>query len=1027
VGGVVIPPPLTKEVYMSQKLKGQILYQKMKAERQRLVKKYEDAGTIRYDVAIGLRAPSTFVAGVETLGAQRTKTVPHFKEDGTIIAGTRTVIDFDAVKLANQADGVATGTMMDALKKRAEGKTVILNTNDSALGWGMIVLGEVQCMLKLGGNIKNANLSTAPAFIADTTESVGMVHALQVGGGKYAPTGAALTANPALANLADMKIESEMLTHRGLFVPQNYRGDADWMKNPVSIWAITDKSRQSQNLFAHNSAIRLWGENQVIDLNGFSLAQHERPARIAAFHALIDLSDGHFAGLSQKGARNVHIYSSNGLGMLLRNNHFSIRGHYVKGCLIEGIQVGDDSTLSEGSYFGTAIFNDSSEIVMRDVHQKFINKAVTNSSAGLSWFAQQTNIEALTAKFETTTTFSSTNYPWLKWDTRTDGLTPFGHNRQTPYPVFRTSAEIASVITGVPSAERTALANKIVASLNAMQQAYWKSQKHFADAYTQGNTAHGDNFRPLGTFNGVQASLSADQIPRVTNLVSSNPKNEESVRYPDSVAYGFRAGSASEGVGKLAGERGGTIQDIYIMDCSFKTMHLSPMEATSLGIQGKGLTKTFNGMSLRPFGYANSLSDAASIATSLILMSKEVMETVSPASVLEDKPVDSFDTAALASANSPSSGFTPIKAAGLYKGNDISEASLAAIEAIGLLRKAFTAAGPSAVISGVDNSAVDIGILALRKSMMGALSAQTACHIGLKGGYNGDIFDQAQEGEIYPFFVSQDGLTSIDKDTELLQAGVKLNRALSVGYLGTALPTISNSIYKLKLTAPDTLALVTADAETPVTYQMCADLLGFSTTSIGQPGSMSSPVVYKILRNLDGQNHVKKGGFGVRVDEASDVLVSNVKVSDYETAGAKKPVQGLGSIEAQVDFGINYASRPESTALDIQAVSLNGVTDAVIEDIVFSTSHAGGSAYGVRVAGKSSRVSVDGVDCSEVEAGSGGMLAQPFGEQRVIGVKVEEGCTEIQVSNIRADELVAAHEGLSKVIQIDSADCSVKK
>jgi hypothetical protein len=1010
------------------KAKGEALYQKMKRSRDQLVSKYKAGGTIRYDVAIGLRAPSTFLNGVETLGAQRTKTVPHFKEDGTILAGTRTVIDFDAVKTANQADGVASGTMIDALKKRAEGKTVILNANDSALAWGQIVLGEVECMLQLGGNIKNANLSTAPAFIADTTDSVGMVHALQVGGGKYTPTGAALTANPALAALANMKIESEMLTHRGLFVPQNYRGDADWMKNPVSIWAITDKSRQSQNLFGHNSVIRMWGENQVIDLNGFSLAQHERPARVAAFNALIDLSDGHFAGLSQKGARNAFIYSSNGVGMLLRNNHFSIRGHYVKGCLIEGIQVGAPETLSEGSYFGTAIFNDSSEIVMKDVHQKFINKAVPNSSAGLSWFAQMTNIEALDAKFETTTTFSAANYPWLKWDNRTDGLTPFGHNKQTPYPVLKTSAEITSAITGVPSADRAALADKIVSAYDSMKQAYYKSQKNFHDAYIQGNTTHGDNFRPLGTFNGVQASLSADQIPRVTNLVASNPKNEEGVRYPDSVAYGFRAGSASEGVGKLAGERGGTIQDIYVMDCSFSTMHLSPMEAISLGVPDKGLTKTFNGMALRPLGYSNSLSDAASMASSTMLISKQVVESVAPGSVLEtEKPLNSFSTADLAVANSFGSGFTAAQASGLYKGNDISEASLAAIEFVGLLRKAFTAAGPSAVISGSDNSSVDLGILAWRKSMLSALSAKTACHIGLKGGYNGDIFDAEQEGEIYPFFVSTDGSVSIDKDTELLQAGVKLNRALSAGYLGCALPSKSDSIFKLKLVSSDTLALVTADSETPVTYQMCADILGFSVTSQGTPESMSAPVIYKLIRNLDGQNHVHKGAIGVRVDEASRVLVSNVKVSDIETADAKKPVQGLGSIQSQVDFGVNYSFRPESTALEIQGVSLNGVTEGRIENFVLSGSHSGGSAYGVRIAGKSSDISIENVECSDVQAGESGTLAQPFGEQKVVAVKIAEGTTKISVSKVKSEGLIADHEGLTKTLEIESDDCQVAK
>ncbi len=36
------------------KIKGELLYQKLRAERERLVKKYEAGGTIRYDEAIGL-------------------------------------------------------------------------------------------------------------------------------------------------------------------------------------------------------------------------------------------------------------------------------------------------------------------------------------------------------------------------------------------------------------------------------------------------------------------------------------------------------------------------------------------------------------------------------------------------------------------------------------------------------------------------------------------------------------------------------------------------------------------------------------------------------------------------------------------------------------------------------------------------------------------------------------------------------------------------------------------------------------
>jgi hypothetical protein len=39
---------------MKTKLKGELLYQKLRTERERLVAKYTSGGTIRYDEAIGL-------------------------------------------------------------------------------------------------------------------------------------------------------------------------------------------------------------------------------------------------------------------------------------------------------------------------------------------------------------------------------------------------------------------------------------------------------------------------------------------------------------------------------------------------------------------------------------------------------------------------------------------------------------------------------------------------------------------------------------------------------------------------------------------------------------------------------------------------------------------------------------------------------------------------------------------------------------------------------------------------------------
>ena len=461
----------------------------------------------------------------------------------------------------------------------------------------------------------------------------------------------------------------------------------------------------------------------------------------------------------------------------------------------------------------------------------------------------------------------------------------------------------------------------------------------------------------------------------------------------------------------------------------------SPMEAVSLGVVGKGLTKTFNGMHLRPFGYNNSLSKAQSIASAMLLMSKEAMEAAVPALRLESKSVDQFDTAAKAVANAPGAGWTAQSAHGLYKGNDIQEASLACLEAIALLRKYFTAAGPQALIAGTDNSAVDIGILALRRSMLNALSAKTASHIGLKGGYNGDVWatDSAASGagsiEIYPTYVSTDGTISRDKDTEwtVQQVGsdgqpiaatpaqIKLNRKLSQGYLGTALPQKSDSIFRLKLIDATTMRLVKCDAnDTPVTYQMCADLLGFTNASISAPADLSQVVEYKIARGVDGQNHRHKGAFGVRLDEAEECSVSNVRVTDYETVHSGAPTQALGSHDVQVSFGLESASEPEAGVRDIRGVSINSCENIEVSDIKVDLCEAGDRMMAVEVRGKSEKV--------EVKTVTGESLS---GGEKATVVRTVAGVLDVSIEGVSASALTSA-PGKAVAVEIESQRTKLK-
>jgi hypothetical protein len=604
--------------------------------------------------------------------------------------------------------------------------------------------------------------------------------------------------------------------------------------------------------------------------------------------------------------------------------------------------------------------------------------------------------------------------PWMKWDSIASGATDtFGNGKTTRYPVIKSEAEL--VTAGVPSAQAAGVRKALL----AMQAAHRKSMKSADDTYIQVNTGHnalnvaGANRAGLA-MNGLQQMTSVAQIPRSANLIAQNPRTSDGFRYPDSVSYGFRVGSSSEGVGPLASSRGGTVQDIYILDCTFSGMHLAPMETIAIAAPGKGFNKTFNGNGLRPFGYTNAQSDAASMAPATLLLSKEAIESVAKASAAEAKPVDSFDTAAKAVANyveaGGSSAWTAKKASGLYKGNDVVEAGLAAVEAAQLLKKYFTGAIPQAQLGGVDNSNIDIGVLALRKSMMSALGALTANHVGLKGGYQGDIFQDDGTyygyGEIYPWLEKADGSLSIDKDKILEQAAARTDRRQTVAYSAALLPDLSDSLFKLKLVDSETLALVTADSETPVTYEQCASLLGF--------GSGSGPVTYKLVRNLDGQHHVHKGSFGVRIDSAAGFSVERVVIKDHDTKEAKDSIKSLGSDAQQVAFGVNEESEPESGVHKIRGVSINGCTDGSIEDVLVADSKSGSMIAGVEIRGKSSDVSVENVRAEALE-----------GKEKAVGLRVAAKTSEITVKKARAVDLKGKNSGQALPVEIESEDCQV--
>lgn len=1045
---------------MSQvKAKAEILYNKLRSDREKLVKKYEANGTIRYDVACGLAFMSTAAGTTNaTATTARTRTVPHFRENETTAitgATTRTVINFDgpaqgtvlSVKDFNQSQGIPSGTMIDAFRARASGKVVELYANDQCLRWGMIILADVPCMLRIMDDINSFHASIAPTFTGAVSGLAG-----------------APVVDPNVRGLVHSlpgKVEIQAVTHRGLFKPHNYRGDADLLKNPISLWSHADKSRQSTSLLGVNSLIRMWGKDQVIDLAGRTVDVHERPNQFAAFSVIVDLSDSHFAGLSTKGAQNAHIFSSTGLGRLGRNNHFAIRGHFCRRVLVEGIQSGDQTAKNKGSYFGTAIFNDSSEIIFKDVHQEQLNHHVPRSSLGLSWYADLTVNEILFAKLETTTTWGTgANYPWLKWETGIpDGQASdiFGNGRKTLYPIIKSVAELEAA--GLSNTNATEVRNLLIAA----QEAYRASAKNADDVYTQINVGHGANFVPL-TNGRVER---AEQMSRTTNLVVANPLNRsEGNMYPDSVSYGFRAGSTSEGVGNLASARGGTAQEVYLIDCSFQKMALSMMEAVSIASDSFGLMKSFNGQALRPLGYSNSRNPVAGIAAASMhvsqaklaeLFSKSDSTKVSPPS---SPFVDSdLDTASKAFANTNAA--TSNQAAyttntyvtakdvnGLYKGHDILEASLATLTAVGRLAKHFTAAGPAATLSGLNNSNTDIGILAWRYSMMQALGADTACHVGLKGGYQGDLLDRTMatpnvtnDGELYPWFRSsaktgsarldgtQASTTIVDKDSDYVAAAADPDRnreVITTGYLACPLPEPTDALFKFEFELVDPtnefggvqMKLVHADSGDAVTYGECATLLGFDALGLNKMDS-AAECVYNLVENLDGQNHVHKGQFGIRFDQITDCGAIRCRVNALENGGFAPEVRMIASKETSEALGTTDPLRPGSKVNDAHGVSINGVTNCYLEDIEVTDLLTLGDVHGVEIQGQSKNVEVNGAKFTGLHAGEIYPGADAFslsnkigryynvGPQKSIGVRVSSNCTDVVVKNIVASEVTS--------------------
>ena len=1031
------------------------LYSALRSERERLVRFYESNGTIRYDQAIGLTVPGdiTPTGGLSAAQVRNNTTINVFDEFGVQLTTgalgnanlVRTSPNFPVIKQAIIDSGVASGSMLDFFRKTATNKVVEVYANDAALAFGMLVFADVPCLIRIKDDINSIHARIVPGY------------GTSAGTSSQALPGGIAQRNTAFRGLVHSlpgKVETDYLVNRGLFKPLLYRMDADTLTNPVSIWSITDKSRLSQNQFGVNSLIRMWGKNQVIDLEGHTVDVHERPNLVAGFSVIIDLSDSHFAALTSKAAKNAHVYSSTGQGRLGRNNHFQIRGHYVDGFLMEDVHIGDKSALNKGSYFGTAIFNESQNIVFKDVKQETTIKHAPRSSLGLNWTADLIMTEILTGKFAPVATVAA-SHPWMKFTDKA-ALDPdtYGNGKTTPYPVIKSISELQSSITGGDLTEATRLRKYLVAA----QEAYRASMKNHDDMHNQINVAHGKNFLPLT--NGKV--LIPEQMGRTTNLTVAQPLNRsKGYMVPESVSYGFRAGSTSEGVGNLSSKRDNSSQEIYLIDCVFENMTHGMMEAVNISSDKHGLFKGFNGQALRPFGYANNKNPAAGAAAASMLLSNDAVKEVfgvTNSSLLHPKSASPYqiaalDTAAIAFANTPvENGFaSAASVSGLYKGNDVLENSLATITAVAHLLRFLPT---NATLNGLNNSNLDIGILAWRYSMMNELNASSACHVGIKGGYLGDITDRTisavssnvkNDGELYPWFVGPEGTdpvrgdntsaptSVIDKDQDFFNAtGADKNReTLTVAYLGTALPTNSNSLFKFKLSLVDPenpksgvqLKLIKSVSGAAVTYADCATLLGFSGIGLNTR-TPTDEVVYNVVNGLDGQNHVHKGTFGIRLDQTTNCGVIRCRIADIVSEGALPERNMIASNSVKDALDIRDVKRPDSHVNEIHGLSLNGVTNCYVEDMDIANSETLESIFGIEIQGQCKNVEIKEINIANLSAGKissdnfgqNDILSTTSSKSKCIGIRVSDDSTSVKISSITVDNMYSHEKDCIKEI-----------
>jgi len=1067
---------------MSQKVNAQRLLDKLRNQRDRLVKKYEAGGEIQYAVAIGLDRidengdqkqdaimsqealtalgvtaaelfpPDTTAGGTPAIGAT-VDTTPgsgsnstEYNENGSKVrdsGGDQTSTDMRAVALNNVVNGKAL-TMLEALRLRGTGKTVLIGGSASS---GSFPFDDVECLIRLERDIEWWPRRLKPFFSDDAQD----------------------------ANVAGAG-ETTAVNRRGL--SRKFTGYTGRQENELndqfgSIWALKEGNGGLQNGMGFANLIQIYGNNQVIDLNGKNIEFTEAPSRFQGFQALVNMGNGSFNHNTTIGATNATIYcSKGGTGKLGRNNHFSIRCHKSSDLLVENINIGGPSR-RDGAYFGSGLYNECSNVVWKNVTQHGTNKRISLSAMGLSHQAEMTLVEKLLGLQTTpgnqlggsgdSRAFADSSYPWLEWPAAADvnadvGTTQGGDASGTTFnQAFGGKATLRPTIkTGSVSANEKAL-------LLAAQSAYQGSKKNFDDVYIE--THH------------TEGATRGDANNRTRNLNFSSSFNAaEENHYADSATFGFRAGSDVIGVHNLPSSPGGDRQSgIYIIDCTFDEQPPELIEVLSIGKpndeegEGGAQFKTGTESSLRMFGASNSFNPNRGLTHAMMLLNGEVVadklgykdaKSMRQLSTPSTMPAVDAGTgvvlsgAAQAVANSEAaeaanagSGSTPGQwtagpslvpvggaptAFGLYKGNDLLEASLAYQTAARVLAApggaGTTTDGGNTIAASLGAANIDAGVLAWRKSCLdnykdaaGNTGVLSAFHCGLSGGPTGDIIDSvanmtatradvivANDGVIFPYAQSKTGadqnadgtLAGAVTDKDGILAGDAANPLPRAGkYVACNLGAPSDATFKMEVFVPTesetnrpalALRLVKALTEVPVlAWEAWATLLGLDpsvgadeTTAraaavaaaglpVGDPGSTAAEnatQVYTIMGNFDGQAHTGKGNFGIRLDQISQFAIIRCNMSGHEITSLPTEKHILGDASVENLSLTASTDRPGSHMTDHNGIALTACTDGVVDGCRLENMEGIGAVTGINIQGKSDNIVVENNTLDHLEA-----------------------------------------------------------